>query len=173
MTDIIRHIIGYAAGILVFILLIPYGLIKLSLKDPIMQIDFPDHILIRILISVPFFMTGLIFAIWSNISLFNIGKGGPADGFNIAISPRTKKLVTEGPYKYSRNPMVFGAFCIYLSIGLFMLSVTCLMILIVFLFPGVYYLRNTEEKRLLKDFGSEYIEYRKKVPMIFPLRCRK
>ena len=39
-----------------------------------------------------------------------IGKGNPADGFNAAIGERTKKLMTEGIYKHTRNPMLFGVF---------------------------------------------------------------
>ena len=35
------------------------------------------------------------------------------------------------------------------------------------------YLRKSEEKRLLKDFGDEYEEYKKKVPMIFPVKWIK
>jgi hypothetical protein len=37
----------------------------------------------------------------------------------------------------------------------------------------VIYLRIFEERRLLKDFGSEYIDYRNRVSMIFPLKLRK
>jgi protein-S-isoprenylcysteine O-methyltransferase Ste14 len=108
--------------------------------------------------------------IWSNIFLFTIGKGGPADGFNISISPRSKKLVTTGPYRYSRNPMVFGAFSLYTSLGIFLNSVICLIIILIFVFFIIYYLRLSEEKRLLKDFGDEYLDYKNKVPMIFPGR---
>lgn len=168
MSNLLRHIIGYTIGFSLFILLIPYGLVWLGSHDPVLQSNLNEYLLIRIIISCPFFIIGLIFAVWSNIFLLKIGKGGPVDGFNIAISPRTKKLVTIGPYRYSRNPMVFGAFCFYFSIGLFMLSVISIIILLIFLEIGIFYLKRTEEKRLLKDFGDEYLEYKKNVPMIFP-----
>jgi protein-S-isoprenylcysteine O-methyltransferase Ste14 len=100
--------------------------------------------------------------------LFKIGKGGPTDGFNIAISPRTKNLVVTGPYRLSRNPMVFGAFSVYFAIGLFLFSALVLFTLAVFLGLSVVYLKQTEEKRLTRDFGEAYVAYRKKVPMIFP-----
>lgn len=158
MSNTIRHIIWYALGFLIFAVLIPCGLIKLSLNDLLIQTDLRSYILILIIISLPFFIVGIIFAIWSNISMFKIGKGGPTDGFNIAISPRTKKLVTSGPYEYTRNPMLFGAFCIYFSIGLFMLSITCLISLLLILFIAVIYLKNTEEIMLLRDFGKEYAD---------------
>ncbi len=168
MNNVIRYILGYLFGLLLFIILIPYGLIELAKIDPIINANLSEYLVIRLLISFPFFIIGIIFAIWSNIFLFKIGKGGPAEGFNIAISPRTEKLVVIGPYKYSRNPMVFGAFSLYVSIGLFMFSVICIVLLVIFMFLGIYYLKNFEEKRLLKDFGNDYIEYKEKVPMIFP-----
>ena len=169
MNDTIRHIIGYAIGITIFAFLIPLGLIDLSRIDhQFLKIVLIDSELLRIIISLPVFLIGVVFMIWSNIFLFMIGKGGPADGFNVSISPRTKKLVIIGPYRYSRNPMVFGAFSLYISLGIFLNSVICLLVILVFIFVIIYYLRMTEEKRLLKDFGDEYLDYKSKVPMIFP-----
>jgi protein-S-isoprenylcysteine O-methyltransferase Ste14 len=169
MKDIIRHILGYAIGITIFAFLIPLGLIDLSKIDHhVLKVVLIDSELLRILISLPFFLVGVVFMIWSNIFLFMVGKGGPADGFNVSISPRTKKLVITGPYRYSRNPMVFGAFSLYISLGIFLNSVICLLVILIFIFVIVYFLRLTEEKRLLKDFGDEYLNYKSRVPMIFP-----
>jgi protein-S-isoprenylcysteine O-methyltransferase Ste14 len=174
MKDIIRHIAGYTIGIAIFVFLIPCSLIDLSRIDhETLKIGLIDSESLRILISLPFFLVGAIFMIWSNIFLFMIGKGGPADGFNISISPRTKKLVTNGPYRYSRNPMVFGAFLLYFSLGIFLNSIICLSIVLIFILFVINYLRFAEEKRLLKDFGDEYKDYRNKVSMIFPLRRLK
>jgi len=168
MKDTLRYILGYCIGFLIFVVLIPYGLFELSQIDPIIKIKWPDYLIIRVILSLPFFIVGLLFMIWSNLYLFFIGKGGPTDGFNIAITPRTKKLVVTGPYRYCRNPMVFGAFCLYFSLGFFMLSLLCLIVLMVFILLIILYLRKTEEKRLVKDFGNEFIEYKRKVPMLFP-----
>jgi len=33
---------------------------------------------------------------------------------------------------------------------------------------AIQYLKMTEEKRLLKDFGQEYVDYKNSVSMIFP-----
>ena len=131
-----------------------------------------DNLNLRIIVSLPILIIGLFFVIWSNIALFRIGKGGPADGFNIAISPRTEKLVIAGPYRYTRNPMVFGAFATYFSIGIYLNSLICLMVLILSLFLAIKYLKLTEEKRLYKDFGDEFLEYKKNVPMIIPFTRR-
>lgn len=166
-----RYFIGYIFGFTIFILLIPFGLYELSKLDYLLSgIVLINSIVLRYIISLLIFLAGAYFMIWSNVFLFKIGKGGPADGLGVSISPQTKNLVTIGPYKYSRNPMVFGAFSLYVSIVIFLNSITGLFSLIIFLFIAINYLRLSEEKRLLKDFGDEYLDYKKKVSMIFPIK---
>lgn len=175
MKEKIRYIIGYILGFTIFILLIPFGLYRLSHFDSLFsgRVLFCSDLL-RYIISSLFFLVGAVFAIWSNIFLLMIGKGGPVDAFGVSISPQTTKLVTIGPYRYSRNPMVFGAFSLYLSVALFLNSITGLICVLAFLGIMIIFLKLSEEKRLLKDFGDEYTDYRKKVSMIFPIkRVRK
>jgi len=164
-----RHVIGYMIGISIFGILIPYGLTGYS-NDSIPFFNFPliENTIFRYILVFIFLLTGLLFMIWSNAALFMIGKGGPADGFGIAVSPRTEKLVIKGPYRYSRNPMVLGAFLFYFSIAIYKDSTGLLVILILCIPITILYLKLTEEKRLFHDFGNEFLEYRKKVPMIFP-----
>ncbi len=128
---------------------------------------------INYIIAIPLLIVGVIFAIWSNIDLLRIGKGGPTDIFNIAISPRTKKLVISGPYRYTRNPMVFGMNSIYFAIAVYLNSLISLIFVILFLLVITIYLRLAEEKRLLKDFGNEYLEYKRNVSMIIPFLSKK
>jgi protein-S-isoprenylcysteine O-methyltransferase Ste14 len=175
MSETMRYILGYILGMTVFLFLVPFGLYELSKMDFLFgSKDMIHSTIIRIALALPFFTVGACFAIWSNIYLFKIGKGGPAEGLGISISPRTKHLVTSGPYRYSRNPMVFGAFSLYVAIALFLDSMNGLICLFAFLPFGIIYLKASEEKRLLKDFGDEYIEYKKSVAMLFPLkRSRK
>jgi protein-S-isoprenylcysteine O-methyltransferase Ste14 len=175
MKETVRYIIGYIIGFTIFIVLIPFGLYKLSQLDYLLsgRVIFCSDIL-RYIISSLIFIVGVYFAIWSNIFLFEIGKGGPVDALGVSISPQTKKLVTIGPYRYTRNPRVFGAFSIYTSIVLYLNSIIGLICIILFMAIMIIFLRLSEEKRLLKDFGDEYIDYKKKVSMIFPIkRIRK
>ena len=171
MKETVRYILGYIFGFTIFIVLIPFGLYKLSQLDYLLsgRVLFCSDIL-RYIISSLIFLVGAYFAIWSNIFLFEVGKGGPVDALGVSISPQTKKLVTIGPYRYSRNPMVFGAFSLYISIVLYLNSIIGLICTITFLVIMIIYLKLSEEKRLLKDFGDEYIDYKKKVPMIFPIK---
>ncbi len=136
MKDVIRHIIGYSIGIPLFAFVIPYGLYMLSIHDPLIQTNLNNYIVTRTLIALPFLIPGLIFMIWSNVALFSIGKGGPTDGFNIAISPRTKKTgnyrtlqILQESDGFRRFLHVFldrfvYAFC-HLSAGIIGLSFAC------------------------------------------------
>ena len=65
--------------------------------------------------------------------------------------------------------MVFGALFIYISISVFINSLHDLIVILLIIPLIILYLKLTEEKRLIKDFGAEYLVYRSKVPMIVPL----
>jgi protein-S-isoprenylcysteine O-methyltransferase Ste14 len=168
-AKVIRHIIGYGIGITLFGIIIPSALIKFSRWGrSYIELEIFNQDWLRLGIAFLVLAIGVFFALWSNAALFTIGKGGPTDGFNVAISPRTEKLVITGPYRYTRNPMVFGAYMCYFSIAMFMNSIACLGLLILFYCLTIPYLKSTEEKRLFKDFGNDFLDYKKRVPMIIP-----
>ena len=170
MVKTLRFISGYVIGIAIFLILVPYGFFALSKLDYLVDYKMLiNSMVLRMVVSGILLLIGAIFMMWSNIFLFLVGKGGPADAMGVSISPRTEKLVTRGPYRFCRHPMVFGALCVYLSLVIFMNSVIGLLALLILICLAAIYLRNSEEKRLLKDFGDEYLEYKKKVPMLFPL----
>ncbi|MBN2016907.1 MAG: isoprenylcysteine carboxylmethyltransferase family protein [Candidatus Cloacimonetes bacterium] len=174
MKQLHRYILGYAIGIIIFLGIIPYSLYELSKLDYLFtnKLLFNNKLL-RYIISSLFCIAGAIFMLWSNIYLFKIGKGGPAEAYGISLSPKTKKLVKTGPYRYSRNPMVFGALTFYVSIAILLNSITGLICLCILLFIAIAYLKFSEEKRLLRDFGNEYREYKKNVSMLLPRKNTK
>jgi len=173
-NDILKHIAGYTFGITLFVLLIPYGIWRLA-SSGLAPFSMPltSNTDVRITLALLFFVPGVVFAIWSNLVLFFKGKGGPADVAGIAISPRTQKLAVTGPYKYTRNPMVFGMNAIYLSMALFFNSLGCLPVLIILFLIMVRCVVLREEERLLADFGADYEAYKKKTSMFIPLPPKK
>ncbi len=174
ISTVMRHMLGYAIGISLFFLLIPYGLYMLAVQcDPIIGIPLIGNAAVRTAVAVVILLPGIVFALWSNAALLFIGKGGPTDGFGVAISPRTQHLVVRGPYRFTRNPMVFGALSCYFAFGVYLDSAAVGIALVLMLPLIVVYLKQTEEKRLERDFGDEYREYRKSVSMILPLPPRK
>jgi protein-S-isoprenylcysteine O-methyltransferase Ste14 len=174
MKESARYITGYLIGFIVFIILIPTGFYKLS------QLDYLFHgrvligsEMLKLFLTSVFFIPGIIFAIWSNYSLYKTGKGGPVDAFGVSVSPQTKILVTSGPYRYCRNPMMFGALSIYTSIVIYLNSFTGLIGIAILIILAILLIKQSEEKRMVNDFGNEYLEYRKKVPMLFPVTFRR
>lgn len=108
---------------------------------------------------------GIGLVVWSVSIQYTLGKGTPAP----AVA--TKKLVTQGPYACTRNPMTLGALGIYLGIGVWMGSgVVILLSIVVFtLLLRFIYLHETRE--LAQRFGQEYLDYRDSTPFLLP-RCR-
>ncbi len=71
-------------------------------------------------------------------------------------------LVTDGPWKYSRNPLYLGLVLIGLGFSIFFSSYSDLMLTLVG--TGLLQLEiRHEEKLLSQTFGEEYLEYKKHV----------
>jgi protein-S-isoprenylcysteine O-methyltransferase Ste14 len=79
-------------------------------------------------------------------------------------------LRIDGPYKYSRHPVYFFSITFLLFrpvMDLFYL--TFFVCVVAYFYIGSYY----EEKKLVRQFGEIYEEYRKEVPRIFPVKLWK
>ena len=164
-----RLILGYLIGISIFCILIPYLLIVSSRHHELfLSLNFIPNFYFRLIIAIPIFCNGVVFAIWSNIFLLNKGMGGPTDVFNIAIS-KIKKISNYRSIPILQESNVLGALSIYISISVFINSLYDLIVILLIIPLIILYLKLTEEKRLIKDFGAEYLVYRSKVPMIVPL----
>jgi protein-S-isoprenylcysteine O-methyltransferase Ste14 len=171
-TKLLRHVAGFLAGGTLFAILIPAGIYHLSGIDRLLGLPTFADAPWRLFLAVPIGAVGGLFVLWSNLFLVVRGKGGPAEGFGVALSPRTERLVVTGPYRWSRNPMVFGAFACYTALALWWGTTSGLIVLAIFFPLAVIYVKLFEETRLIRDFGKQYEEYRKKVSMIVPLPRR-
>ena len=90
-----------------------------------------------------------------------VGKGNPFDAMGHEVAPRTKHLMTDGPYRLSRNPMLSGTYLYYIGIVLALWNGWALLVFVVVAGLMVLQVRS-EEKRLEADFGEEYLEYKKR-----------
>jgi protein-S-isoprenylcysteine O-methyltransferase Ste14 len=86
----------------------------------------------------------------------------------LEVSPKTQHLVVTGPYRYTRNPMLFGACAFYYGIAIYLNSVIASALVTLFMLFMLIFVKLTEEPRLLKDFGNDYAEYRQRVSMFVP-----
>ena len=103
----------------------------------------------------------LLFA--TTVGLFvRIGRG------TLAPWSPTQRLVVVGVYRYVRNPMITGVFCILLAEALFFGSPALLGWLVVFVVLNLIYIPFLEEPRLEKRFGEDYTQYKQNVPRWIP-----
>lgn len=79
----------------------------------------------------------------------------------------SSSIIKEGPFLKTRNPMYVGMFLLLL--GFAVISTNLLALIIPFFFVLVLrvLIISKEEKLMLKEFGDEYIEYKRKVRMFF------
>ena len=116
----------------------------------------------HIVISAPILLVGITLVVWCNIRFF-LAKGTP-----VPLSP-PQRLVEEGPYRYSRNPMVAGIFLLLLGAGIYWGSFFMLFVFTpLFIILITIELKQIEEPELEQRLGQPYIEYKKRVPMFFP-----
>lgn len=109
-----------------------------------------------------FLAVGIIFAVWSiGQQLFK------AQGTPLPVMA-TQKLLIHGVFKYSRNPMGFGAICMYLGCAILAGSICALLTVVIFSGLFILYIKKVEEKELALRFGEEYEAYKKSTPFIIP-----
>jgi protein-S-isoprenylcysteine O-methyltransferase Ste14 len=81
---------------------------------------------------------------------------------------KNKKLITDGPYSISRNPLYFFSFLGTIGLGLTTETLSFPFLfgsLFLLYYPGVI---KSEERRLEKLFGNDFLEYKQTIPRIIP-----
>lgn len=117
---------------------------------------------LNIIVAVPVFVASLVVGLWSVIHFFK-ARGTPVP----SIPP--PKLITSGPYAYSRNPMHVGLYLLLFTIAILIKSLSLAVIFMpIFVGIDVLELKRIEEVELAKRFGDEYREYQARVPMFLP-----
>lgn len=170
----VQHILGYVVGGSLFLVGIPLGLRRASRAfDPLTGLELIPLTGLRLIIAIGLSLFGLLFAMWSIVIQNIIGQGGPLEVAGLEVSPQTKNLVVTGPYKYTRNPMLFGACVYYYAVSVYLNSVIAVAITALFMTFMLIFVKLTEEPRLLKEFGKEYEEYRQRVSMFIPGRQKR
>jgi protein-S-isoprenylcysteine O-methyltransferase Ste14 len=78
---------------------------------------------------------------------------------------KTGALVTRGLYRVVRHPLyTFSLLYIWLSPRVSQNSLVFYIGVTLYVLIGAYF----EERKLLRDFGEAYAEYRRKTPMLIP-----
>ncbi len=158
----LREIAGYVLGGLMFVLLIP-TVMWLASGRP----DFWGIPVWRIVIAAVLAVFGIALSVWSIVYMRHKGDGNPMDAFGHEVAPRTRHLMTDGPYRMSRNPMLTGSFVYYAGVCVCLWTWQALLVFVAFIAIMLLQVRS-EEKRLLRDFGAEYEEYCRRTGRFWP-----
>lgn len=158
------HIFGYLLGLLIFVIGIPALMWMVSGRGWTYVPNSATICIIAVLLAV----CGLALSIYSIVYMRIVGKGNPFDAYGHEVAPRTKHLMTDGPYRLCRNPMLVGIYIYDLGVLVWLWSVWPLFIVLIEVILLTLQVRS-EEKRLEKDFGQEYLDYKKRVGRYFPI----
>ena len=157
----LKEIAGYLLGGVMFVLLIPTLMWWASGMPNLCAVP-----LWRLVLAFVLAMLGLSLSVWSIVYMRRRGDGNPMDAFGHEVAPRTKHLMTEGPYRLSRNPMLTGSFIYYAGVCVLLWRWPALVVFVGFIAIMMLQVLS-EEKRLRRDFGEEYEEYCKRTGRFF------
>jgi protein-S-isoprenylcysteine O-methyltransferase Ste14 len=102
--------------------------------------------------------------------LFLLGAGYLAQqGMKVVFGEERMEpqVINKGVFKLMRHPVYLGCILFYLALVIFTFSIfaatICITIIVFY-----HYIAKYEEKLLLAEFGNEYEQYMKSVPMWIP-----
>ena len=155
------------------LLLIPAGLLFLFLFPYTLMVLLPrldaalnlPHLLfgaVNITVGALLVILGAIFGLWSIIQQMTQAQGTP-----IPVMA-TQKLLVDGVFKYSRNPMLFGTLCAYLGVAILVGSISSMAAVLLFTLLIITYIKTIEEKEFELRFGQDYLDYKASTPFFFP-----
>ena len=152
----LREILGYLLGGVLFMGLMPTVMWLASGMPPIVHIGA-----LRVSITGGLMMGGLALSGWTIVYMKRRGKGNPMDAFGHEVAPRTQHLMTDGPYRLNRNPMLTGTLLYLAGVVVWLWTWQSTMVWVAFLAVMLVQVVS-EERRLSCDFGEEYNAYRRR-----------
>jgi len=150
------------AGV-IFVIVLPYLLlVACPSADRRLGLDALTPGIASILVGGILMAIGFFFGFWSILLQLTQGRGTP-----LPMMP-TQGLLTNGPFRFCRNPMTFGTVSAYL--GMAIAAATPVGVALVFFLASLLlvYLKRVEEKELAERFGQPYLDYMQKVPFLLP-----
>ena len=110
---------------------------------------------------------GFSLGLWSVITQLDRGRGTP-----LPVMP-TQELLTEGPFRYCRNPMTLGTILAYLGVAVAARTIAGTALVLSLAASLLVYLKRLEEAELTERFGDAYLAYKREVPFIIPRLARR
>ncbi|MDI6402239.1 isoprenylcysteine carboxylmethyltransferase family protein [Balneolaceae bacterium ANBcel3] len=79
-------------------------------------------------------------------------------------SGRPETLVTEGPFRHTRNPMYVSLSLLLIAWAIFLSDLLCLMLIPAFVAYMTRFQIIPEERMLVEAFGEAFVEYAERTP---------
>ena len=159
----IREIAGYILGGVMFVGLLPLIMWLVS-GSPELAVHIGAW---RAVGTGVLIVGGLSLSVWTIVYMKTRGKGNPMDAFGKEIGPRTQHLMTDGPYRLNRNPMLTGTLTYLAGFIIWFWTWQAALVWVIF-FAIMFVQVLTEEKRLSRDFGEEYEAYCRRTGRFIP-----
>ena len=105
---------------------------------------------------------GYSLGFWSVNTQLTRGRGTP-----LPVMP-TQELLTDGPFRYCRNPMTLGTILAYLGMAVAVGTKTGTVLVLALAASLLVYLKRLEEGELAERFGDAYLAYKRETPFIIP-----
>jgi protein-S-isoprenylcysteine O-methyltransferase Ste14 len=126
-----------------------------NLALSVVDISIP---LLNLVVSLSLIIPGAWIAIWAV----------RATGLEVAETHCTPiKLTSLGAYLIVRHPQYLGWILAHIGMSI-LFSVSYSMLFTPVLIALIYLISKKEEQELIKEFGKEYEDYEKRVPMLIP-----
>ncbi|MFX1254222.1 MAG: methyltransferase family protein [Promethearchaeota archaeon] len=161
INSLVKVLIFFVFAVILSVLLANFYVI---LKDVILPFLYP----FGISIPFPYNLGGLLVIVlglglnaWANYTFLVVRK----IGFYAREPFRTpSKLVVEGPFRFSRNPIYLSVLTISSGFAILLGSFTAFLAapIALFIIFQIWFIR-WEEKKLEEKFGKDYLEYKKRV----------
>jgi protein-S-isoprenylcysteine O-methyltransferase Ste14 len=149
-------------GFVVFLGMVAVLIILAPLVDTFLGFPRFLPLSLHLWISLPVIACGAFLVMWSMFHFLKV-KGTP-----VPFDP-PPQVVTTGPYRYVRNPMLSGLCILMFGLGGLMRSWSLTFIIVpLFIVFNILELKIIEEPELVKRLGDDYVKYRNRTPMFIP-----
>jgi protein-S-isoprenylcysteine O-methyltransferase Ste14 len=148
------------------------------------RIDWPSLQMVLV------YTTNIFASYWDTTGLIDLKRAGGAliaigallfaysvaylrSGFFGETEPKLDRLVTEGPYGFSRHPLYLGFIILIFGIDLILDSVLGVVFTAFLSIPSTAFRARVEDRLLREKFGEEWEDYAERVGFLLPRPVRR
>ncbi len=122
------------------------------IQMPVINLAVP---IVHLIIALAFLLLGAWLGIVGVMSL----------GLEVSEKHQPRRVITEGPYSHMRHPQYLGGILAHIGV-VFLLSAGAALLFTPIIVLVNYLMCRKEEQELIHEFGDEYFEYQRRVPML-------